>query len=136
MNINNNEKGFLWDEGFHQLIIGRYDPKLSIEIITSWLNTMDDNGWIAREQIVGEEARSRVPEAFQVQMPHIANPPTMFLAIHALHHHWVTKFRQLAHCSNDQVQVAVDSAGDQTKDVSTDENCLHYAQVVEYYEAG
>jgi mannosyl-oligosaccharide glucosidase len=32
----------------------------SLEIIGSWLSLMDDQGWIAREQILGDEARSKV----------------------------------------------------------------------------
>jgi mannosyl-oligosaccharide glucosidase len=42
---------------------------------------MDDDGWIAREQILGPEARSKVPAEFQVQYPHYANPPTLFFVI-------------------------------------------------------
>ena len=42
---------------------------------------MDEKGWIAREQILGEEARSRVPPEFQVQYPHFANPPTLLFAL-------------------------------------------------------
>lgn len=42
---------------------------------------MDDDGWIAREQILGAEARSKVPEDFQVQYPHYANPPTLFFIL-------------------------------------------------------
>jgi mannosyl-oligosaccharide glucosidase len=42
---------------------------------------MDDTGWIAREQILGSEARSKVPSQFQLQRPDIANPPTIFLPI-------------------------------------------------------
>ena len=38
-------------------------------------------GWIAREQILGAEAESRVPEKFRNQDPAIANPPTMLLAL-------------------------------------------------------
>jgi len=45
---------------------------------------MDKNGWIAREQILGDEARSKVPREFQVQYPHYANPPTLFLTLEAL----------------------------------------------------
>ena len=40
---------------------------------------MDEDGWIAREQILGAEARSKVPPEFQVQYPHYANPPTLYL---------------------------------------------------------
>ena len=33
-----------------------------IEVVTSWLNSMDENGWMEREQILGDEARSKVFE--------------------------------------------------------------------------
>lgn len=45
---------------------------------------MDDDGWIGREQILGDEARSKVPEEFRVQYPHYANPPTLFLVLDTL----------------------------------------------------
>lgn len=45
---------------------------------------MDEDGWIGREQILGQEARSKVPPAFQVQYPHYANPPTLFLIFDSL----------------------------------------------------
>jgi mannosyl-oligosaccharide glucosidase len=44
---------------------------------------MDDDGWIAREQILGAEARSKVPAEFTIQYPHYANPPTLFMALEA-----------------------------------------------------
>lgn len=44
---------------------------------------MDEDGWIAREQILGSEARSKVPREFQVQYPHYANPPTLFMILEA-----------------------------------------------------
>lgn len=44
---------------------------------------MDEDGWIAREQIIGLEARSKVPPEFTVQYPHYANPPTLFLILEA-----------------------------------------------------
>ena len=47
----------------------------------SWFKLIDDDGWIAREQILGEEARSKVPVEFQIQYPHYANPPTLFLVV-------------------------------------------------------
>lgn len=49
----------------------------------SWFNLMDEDGWIAREQILGSEARSKVPPEFQVQYPHYANPPTLFMILEA-----------------------------------------------------
>lgn len=49
----------------------------------SWLSLMDEDGWIAREQILGAEARSKVPPEFTVQYPHYANPPTLFIILEA-----------------------------------------------------
>jgi mannosyl-oligosaccharide glucosidase len=77
-------RGFLWDEGFHQLLILEWDLDLSIEILGSWLAIMDDSGWIAREYILGPEARSKVPYEFQIMYPHHANPPTLFLVAKAI----------------------------------------------------
>lgn len=36
------------------------DNTPSLEILKDWINLIDDNGWVAREQILGEEARSKV----------------------------------------------------------------------------
>lgn len=73
-------RGFYWDEGFHLLQIMDYDFDLAVQICLSWFELIEDNGWIAREVILGDEARSRVPDRFAVQNPHIANPPTLLLA--------------------------------------------------------
>lgn len=74
-------RGFLWDEGFHQLLIRRWDKKISMEIVGHWLDLINVDGWIPREQILGSEARSKVPEEFVLQHTSNANPPTLFLAI-------------------------------------------------------
>ncbi|RDX48402.1 glycoside hydrolase family 63 protein [Lentinus brumalis] len=76
-------RGFYWDEGFHLLHIGQYDNDLSLEILKDWIDLIDDDGWVAREQILGEEARSRVPAEFQTQVPTNANPPTLTMAVTA-----------------------------------------------------
>lgn len=60
-----------------------YTDPLSLDIIKSWFHLMDEDGWIAREQILGMEARSKVPPEFTVQYPHYANPPTLFMALEA-----------------------------------------------------
>nr|XP_009858246.1 mannosyl-oligosaccharide glucosidase-like [Ciona intestinalis] len=77
-------RGFLWDEGFHQLLISKWDRTISEEIIEHWLNLLNKDGWIPREQILGEEARSKVPAEFVVQQNKNANPPTLFLAIESI----------------------------------------------------
>uniref|UniRef100_H2ZJN7 Mannosyl-oligosaccharide glucosidase n=1 Tax=Ciona savignyi TaxID=51511 RepID=H2ZJN7_CIOSA len=77
-------RGFLWDEGFHQLLISKWDRSLSEEIIEHWLSLLNKDGWIPREQILGEEARSKVPTEFVVQHNKNANPPTLFLAIESI----------------------------------------------------
>ncbi|KAL2343448.1 hypothetical protein Fmac_004733 [Flemingia macrophylla] len=74
-------RGFLWDEGFHQLIIWRWDIHISLDIIGHWLDLMNADGWIPREQILGAEALSRVPEEYVPQHPTNGNPPTLFLAL-------------------------------------------------------
>lgn len=76
-------RGFLWDEGFHLQVVLDWDMDLALEILKSWVVLIDDDGWIAREQILGPEARSKVPPKFQVQYPHYANPPTLFLVLTA-----------------------------------------------------
>ncbi|KAF2672444.1 glycoside hydrolase [Microthyrium microscopicum] len=74
-------RGFLWDEGFHLMPVLDWDVDLALNIVQSWFKLIDEDGWIAREQILGEEARSKVPQEFQVQYPHYANPPTLFLIL-------------------------------------------------------
>lgn len=74
-------RGFYWDEGFHLLQVMEYDFDLAFEIMQSWFELIEeDSGWVARELILGNEARSKVPEEFRVQNPNIANPPTLLLA--------------------------------------------------------
>ncbi|KAJ3504255.1 hypothetical protein NLJ89_g8031 [Agrocybe chaxingu] len=76
-------RGFYWDEGFHLLHIGQWDNDFSLEILKDWIGLIDEDGWVAREQILGEEARSKVPHEFQTQVPNYANPPTLTMAITA-----------------------------------------------------
>ncbi|KAJ7489943.1 glycoside hydrolase [Mycena galericulata] len=92
-------RGFYWDEGFHLLHIGAWDNDFrylihlaavgvfydlySLAILKDWIDLIDDDGWVAREQILGEEARSKVPAEFQTQVPNYANPPTLTMAVTA-----------------------------------------------------
>ncbi|CAH8362874.1 unnamed protein product [Eruca vesicaria subsp. sativa] len=77
-------RGFLWDEGFHQLLIWRWDFRITLDIVGHWLDLLNIDGWIPREQILGAEALSKVPEEFVVQYPSNGNPPTLFLVIRDL----------------------------------------------------
>lgn len=74
-------RGFLWDEGFHLLPVLDWDVDLAMEVVRSWLSTMDSDGWIAREQILGTEAENGTPGDSVTQYPHITNPPTLFFAV-------------------------------------------------------
>ncbi|KAF4071349.1 hypothetical protein AMELA_G00272160 [Ameiurus melas] len=74
-------RGFLWDEGFHQLLIRKWDPQVTREALAHWLDLMNVEGWIPREQILGDEALSKVPSEFVVQHTENANPPTFFLVL-------------------------------------------------------
>ncbi|CDF39814.1 alpha-glucosidase [Chondrus crispus] len=80
-------RGFLWDEGFHQLVVQRWDENLSRECMESWMGAIQATGWIPREQILGLEARSRFPEHVQhlmIQNPKVANPPTILMPLRVL----------------------------------------------------
>jgi mannosyl-oligosaccharide glucosidase len=77
-------RGFLWDEGFHQLLISQWDTDISMDIIGHWLDLMNIEGWIPREQILGDEARTKVPGEFVTQHNENANPPTLILPIKSM----------------------------------------------------
>ncbi|GAA5904067.1 hypothetical protein JCM6882_003816 [Rhodosporidiobolus microsporus] len=74
-------RGFYWDEGFHLALVGAWDNDLALEIFKSWMSLVDEDGWIGREQILGDEARSRVPQEFQAQYPSYGNPPTLVMGL-------------------------------------------------------
>lgn len=77
-------RGFLWDEGFHQLTVQRWNPDISRQCLDAWLRATQQNGWIPREQVLGLEARSRFPQHVKhlmIQNPLIANPPTILLPL-------------------------------------------------------
>ncbi|VDP42768.1 unnamed protein product, partial [Soboliphyme baturini] len=74
-------RGFLWDEGFHQLLLRHWDANLSLSIVASWLDLMNVEGWIPREVILGSEAVRKVPQEFIIQHNNVANPPMFFYLI-------------------------------------------------------
>lgn len=81
-------RGFLWDEGFHGLLISFWDIGIELDIICHWFDLMNKEGWIPREQILGVEALSKVPEEFVTQKNTNANPPTFFITLNFMLHHF------------------------------------------------
>ncbi|XP_050542703.1 uncharacterized protein LOC126906286 isoform X2 [Daktulosphaira vitifoliae] len=77
-------RGFLWDDGFHGLLLSKWSTDLELDIVSHWLDTMNCRGWIPREQILGSEARARVPSEFIVQSSTAANPPALLLTIESI----------------------------------------------------
>ncbi|CAK9824476.1 Mannosyl-oligosaccharide glucosidase GCS1 [Anthophora retusa] len=80
-------RGFLWDEGFHGLLIAAWDLEIELDIINHWFDLMNVEGWIPREMILGQEALAVVPEEFVIQVNTNANPPTFFLTLHFILKH-------------------------------------------------
>lgn len=82
-------RGFLWDEGFHGLLISSWDLDIELDIICHWFDLLNVEGWIPREQILGVEALAKVPEEFVIQRNSNANPPTFFLTLRKI----LTKYK-------------------------------------------
>jgi mannosyl-oligosaccharide glucosidase len=77
-------RGFYWDEAFHQMLMIRWDAKLAQRIATDWHTSSicnETTGWIAREQVLGTECRTRAPSwAWPGQIDQM-NPPVYFLTM-------------------------------------------------------
>ncbi|CAG7909416.1 unnamed protein product [Brassica rapa] len=78
--------GQLSDEGFHQMLIWRWDFRITLDIVGHWLDLMNVEGWIPREQILGLEALRLVSNCNKikhdhVQYPDVVNPPTLLLVL-------------------------------------------------------
>ena len=43
--------GFLWDEGFHQLVGGWWSPAVRRDVLAHWMGVSRPDGWIPREQV-------------------------------------------------------------------------------------
>ncbi|XP_065884638.1 mannosyl-oligosaccharide glucosidase-like isoform X2 [Dysidea avara] len=74
-------RGFLWDEGFHQILVAQWNLDITKDVIGHWMDTVNWEGWLPREQILGEEAASKVPKEFVIQHSTNGNPPTFFLTL-------------------------------------------------------
>ncbi|KAL0207634.1 hypothetical protein P9112_012262 [Eukaryota sp. TZLM1-RC] len=74
-------RSFLWDDGFHLMVVAKYEPLLAADVINSWISLIDETGWVAREQILGPEASYRVPSEFRTQYKHVSNPPALIMPV-------------------------------------------------------
>ncbi|CAB3231882.1 unnamed protein product [Arctia plantaginis] len=74
-------RGFLWDEGFHGMLVGRWNLDIQMDIAAHWMDLINVEGWIPREQILGAEALARVPKEFVVQSNAAANPPILLIQL-------------------------------------------------------
>jgi len=92
-------RGFLWDEGFHQLVLLRWSRPLARDALAHWCDAVTATGWIPREQILGAEAEARVPAEFVAQDPAVANPPTLLLPLSAMARGVAEAEAKLAHRS-------------------------------------
>lgn len=70
--------GYLWDEGFHNMLLSQWDADLSSEILNSWLDTVFTDGFLPREQSRGKEVESFI---FLPQSSRDVNPPTIMIPI-------------------------------------------------------
>lgn len=41
-------RGFLWDEGFHNILINQWDSDITRDIVSHWLDLINIEGWIPR----------------------------------------------------------------------------------------
>jgi mannosyl-oligosaccharide glucosidase len=52
-----------------------------LKILRSWAQRFEANGWVAREQVPGAEARSAIPVEYMVQNAKHANPPALLFSV-------------------------------------------------------
>lgn len=45
-------RGFLWDDGFHGLMLGCWNVELQLHILGHWMDLLNHQGWIPREQVI------------------------------------------------------------------------------------
>jgi mannosyl-oligosaccharide glucosidase len=55
-------RGFLWDEGFHNLLIARWNENITIDILSHWFDMLNDNGWIPRVSISQSKSQLNIIE--------------------------------------------------------------------------
>lgn len=65
---------------YPQLLVSSWDSSTAIDVLGHWLSVIHvhdsgdmgcSGGWLPREQILGEEARRRVPAEFVAQVSHM-----------------------------------------------------------------
>lgn len=74
-------QGYLWDDGFQEQLVRHWNREWSLEIASSWWNQTDSEGWIPRQQILGEEGRWSARPSSWPQAAGTANPPSHHLLL-------------------------------------------------------
>ncbi|PZC73964.1 hypothetical protein B5X24_HaOG208490 [Helicoverpa armigera] len=70
-----------WRAPLYTGVPSRWSNDIQMDIAAHWLDLINVEGWIPREQILGSEALARVPKEFVVQSNAAANPPMLLIQL-------------------------------------------------------
>ncbi|KAK3082600.1 hypothetical protein FSP39_000227 [Pinctada imbricata] len=73
--------GHFWDEGFHNMVLVLWNEHMSVELLSNWLDLMNEDGWIPRELIIDQYSKLNVPKHYHNHITNIANPPTFLFPL-------------------------------------------------------
>ena len=79
-------RAFLFDEGFHLLLICKWSDSLCANIFSSWFESQSEQifGQITHEQARGDESRQNIPPENQSIRPESLKLPTIFMPLNLM----------------------------------------------------